>query len=184
MIPPPMTTTRARLGKADCGGDVMAADVIARSFAAWPYGGSMGSVKSSASIIIDAPIGDVLAVIRDLPAQVHWFPGCVSSTVLDVDDAGLPTRARQVNDIKVAKDEFDLDYTHTDTSMSWQLVAPSTAQKDASGSWTLAPKGSGTEATLSISIAPAVPLPGFLVKKAIGDTLKGATKGLKGYCEN
>jgi ribosome-associated toxin RatA of RatAB toxin-antitoxin module len=143
----------------------------------------MGAVSVSSSVVIDAPLDRVLALLRDLPAQVDWFPGCLSSTVLATDDAGLPARARQVNDVKVAKDEFELDYAHTDTSMSWQLVAPSSAQKDASGSWTLAARGAATEATLALSIEPSLPLPGFLVKKALGDSAKGATKALKAYCE-
>ena len=143
----------------------------------------MGGVTTRESVVIDAPLVQVLAVIRDLPAQVEWFPGCVSSTVLETDSAGLPTRARQVNDVKVAKDEFDLDYSHGDTSMTWQLIAPSTAQRDMRGSWSLTPQGDRTQATLEISLEPALPLPGFLVKKAIGDTVKGATKGLKKYCE-
>ena len=142
------------------------------------------SVSGSESITINAPLADVLAAIRDLPAQPKWFPGCLSSQVLATDDAGLATRARQVNDVKVAKDEYELNYRHTDTGMSWKLVAPSKAQKDASGSWTLKEKGSGTEATLSLDIDPSIPLPGFLLKKTLGDTLKGATKGLKKYCES
>jgi ribosome-associated toxin RatA of RatAB toxin-antitoxin module len=144
----------------------------------------MGGVSGSESITINAPLDQVLAVVRDLPRQVEWFPGCISSQVLATGADGLPSRARQVNDVKVAKDEFELDYTHSDAAMSWTLVAPSKAQKDASGSWTLTPKGSGTEATLSLSIDPSLPLPGFLMKKTLGDTLKGATKALKKYCES
>jgi hypothetical protein len=108
----------------------------------------------------------------------------VSAEVVSADADGLPSRARQVNDVKVAKDEFEVDYAHTDTGMSWSLVAPSKAQKDASGSWRLTPKGSGTEATLTLTIDPSLPLPGFLMKKTLGDTLKGATKGLKKHCES
>ena len=133
---------------------------------------------------INAPLDDVLAVIRNIPGQVEWFPGCVSAQVLATDADGLPSRARQVNDVKVAKDEFEVDYAHTDSGMSWKLVAPSKAQKDASGSWALVSKGAGTEATLTLSIDPSLPLPGFLMKKALGDTLKGATKGLKKHCEH
>jgi len=144
----------------------------------------MGAVSGSESIVIDAPPERVLAVIRDLPGQVKWFPGCVSSQVLSTGDDGLPARARQVNDVKVAKDEFELDYTHSDSGMSWKLTAPSKAQKDASGSWTVVAKGNGAQATLSLSIDPSLPLPGFLMKKTLGDTLKGATKGLKKYCES
>ena len=133
---------------------------------------------------INAPLDEVLAVVRNIPGQVDWFPGCVSAEVLSTDAEGRPARARQVNDVKVAKDEFEVDYAHTDAGMSWKLVAPSKAQKDASGSWSLASKGSGTEATLSLTIDPSLPLPGFLMKKTLGDTLKGATKGLKRHCES
>jgi len=185
MMPPPMTTTRAREGRGESA--TARRYRLSESDPRGPgeaYRASMGAVSGSESVTIDAPLDRVLAVLRDLPGQVTWFPGCVSSDVLATDDAGLPTRARQVNDVKVAKDEFELDYTHTDTSMSWKLVAPSKAQKDASGSWALTPKGNGTQATLSLSIDSTLPLPGFLMKKAIGDTLKGATKGLKTYCES
>ena len=98
----------------------------------------MGAVSGSESVTINAPLDDVLAVIRNIPGQVEWFPGCVSAQVLATDADGLPSRARQVNDVKVAKDEFEVDYAHTDSGMSWKLVAPSKAQKDASGSWSLA----------------------------------------------
>jgi hypothetical protein len=144
----------------------------------------MGAVSGSESVTINAPLDEVLAVVRNIPGQVEWFPGCVSAQVLSTDADGLPSRARQVNDVKVAKDEFEVDYAHTDSGMSWKLVAPSKAQKDASGSWSLSAKGSGTEATLTLSIDPALPLPGFIMKKALGDTLKGATKGLKKHCEH
>ena len=133
---------------------------------------------------INVPLDQVLAVVRNIPGQVDWFPGCVSAEVLSTDAEGRPARARQVNDVKVAKDEFEVDYAHSDAGMSWKLVAPSKAQKDASGSWSLASKGSGTEATLSLTIDPSLPLPGFLMKKTLGDTLKGATKGLKKHCES
>jgi hypothetical protein len=144
----------------------------------------MGAVSGSESVTINAPLDEVLAVVRNIPGQVDWFPGCVSAQVLSTDADGLPSRARQVNDVKVAKDEFEVDYAHTDSGMSWTLVAPSKAQKDASGSWALVSKGAGTQATLTLSIDPSLPLPGFLMKKALGDTLKGATKGLKKRCEH
>ncbi|MFZ4511493.1 MAG: SRPBCC family protein [Candidatus Nanopelagicales bacterium] len=144
----------------------------------------MGAVSGSESVTINAPLDEVLAVVRNIPGQVEWFPGCVSAQVLSTDADGLPSRARQVNDVKVAKDEFEVDYAHTDSGMSWKLVAPSKAQKDASGSWALVSKGAGTQATLTLSIDPSLPLPGFLMKKALGDTLKGATKGLKKHCEH
>ena len=158
------------LGTADVGGGTT-------------YRAPMGAVSGSETVTINAPLDEVLTVIRDIPRQVDWFPGCVSAEVLSSDAEGLPARARQVNDVKVAKDEFEVDYAHDDAGMSWTLVTPSRAQRDASGSWALTPAGSGTRATLTLNIEPAIPLPGFLMKKTLGDTLKGATKGLKKHCE-
>ncbi|MFN8126050.1 MAG: SRPBCC family protein [Candidatus Nanopelagicales bacterium] len=137
------------------------------------------SVSASKSVTIDAPLDQVLATIRNVPGQTEWWPGTISAVVDTTDDNGLPTRATLVNDVKVAKDEFQLDYQHSDTGMSWTLVAPSKAQKAQTGSWELVDKGGKTEATVSLDVDSSLPLPGFVQKKVINDTLKGATEGLR-----
>ena len=124
-----------------------------------------------------------MAIIRDVASMPDWFPGCISAEVIESDDAGLPLRARQVNDVKVAKDEFEVNYVNTDDSMSWSLVEPSKAQKVNDGSWTVVAEGSGSKATLELTIDAALPIPGFMQKKVLGDTLKGATKALKSHAE-
>lgn len=198
MIPPPITTTRAREGI------VTVADATALVAPWWQlvvhrpayrpflsrgsvggaYLGVMGAVTVSASGRVAAAPDRVREALLDLPAQVEWFPGCVSSTVLETDDSGRPLQAQQVNDVKVAKDEFELAYSHSDGAMSWTLIAPSMAQKSASGSWSWRSDGDGTEVTLTLTIEPAIPLPGFVAKKVLGDTAKGAVKGLGSYVES
>ncbi|MDQ1304429.1 MAG: hypothetical protein QG671_256 [Actinomycetota bacterium] len=133
--------------------------------------------------MIDAPLADVLAIVRDIDGQSSWFPGTISSEVLESDADGLPTRAKLVNDVKVAKDEFELNYTNTDDSLSWSLAAPSKAQKEQDGSWTFAAKGGKTEATFSLTINSALPLPGFMQKRVLNDTLKNGTEALKKRAE-
>lgn len=141
------------------------------------------SVSGSKSVTIDAPLADVLAIVRDIDGQSSWFPGTISSEVLESDADGLPTRAKLVNDVKVAKDEFELNYTNTDTSLSWSLAAPSKAQKEQDGSWEFADKGGKTEATFSLTINSALPLPGFMQKRVLNDTLKNGTEALKKRAE-
>jgi uncharacterized membrane protein len=142
------------------------------------------AVSGSESVTINAPLDKVLAAIRDLPGQTAWFPGFVSAEVLETDDQGRITKARQTNDVKVAKDEFEVTFTHSDTGQTWDLVPGSSkVQKANSGSWTLADKGGKTEATMNLSIDTSLPLPGFVQKKTLKDTLKGATQGLKKFCE-
>jgi ribosome-associated toxin RatA of RatAB toxin-antitoxin module len=136
------------------------------------------AVSDSMSVTVNAPVDQVLAFLRDIDNQKNWFPGNNDSQVLERDEAGLPTKARLVNDVKVAKDEFVLDYTHTDSGFSWHLPEPTKVQKVQEGSWALADKGGRTEATMSLTIDTTLPLPGFVQKKTLKDTLKGATKAL------
>jgi hypothetical protein len=138
------------------------------------------AVSESLSVTVNAPVDQVLTFLRDIDNQKNWFPGNLASDVLERDDAGLPTRSRLINDVKVAKDEFELDYTHSDSGFSWSLVAPTKVQKAQTGSWALADKGGKTEATMSLTVDTSLPLPGFVQKKTVKDTLKGATKALAG----
>jgi hypothetical protein len=137
------------------------------------------SVTASKTVTINAPLDRVLATVRDVAGQKDWWPGTISSEVLETDAEGRPTKAALVNDVKVAKDSFELVYEHSDTGMSWSLVAPSKAQKAQTGSWALVDKGGKTEATVTLTVDSSLPLPGFVQKKVIGDTLKGATSGLQ-----
>jgi hypothetical protein len=57
-------------------------------------------------------------------------------------------------------------------------VAPTKVQKRQEGSWSLADKGGSTEATMTLTVDTSLPLPGFVQKKTVKDTLKGATSSL------
>ena len=136
------------------------------------------AVSDSMTVTVNAPADQVLAFLRDIDNQKNWFPGNTDSEVIERDENGLPTKARLVNDVKVAKDEFVLDYTHSDDGFSWHLPEATKVQKTQEGSWSLVDRGGRTEATMSLTIDTALPLPGFVQKKTLKDTLKGATKAL------
>lgn len=137
------------------------------------------AVSESMSVTVSASAADVLEFLRDIDHQQDWFPGNTASEVLDRDAEGHCSRARLVNDVKVAKDEFELDYTHTADGFSWKLVAPTKVQKRQEGSWRVVDAGAGRcEATMSLTVDTTLPLPGFVQKKTVKDTLKGATSAL------
>lgn len=136
------------------------------------------AVSNSMTVTVNAPLAQVLDFLRDLDNQHTWFPGNEVSEVLERNDSGLPTKARLVNDVKVAKDDFVLDYTHSDTGFSWRLPAPTRVQKVQEGSWSLVDRGDKTEVTMALTIDTSLPLPGFVQKKTLNDTLKGATSAL------
>ena len=136
------------------------------------------AVSDSLSVTVNAPLAQVLAFLRDIDNQKTWFPGNLVSEVLERDEDGLCIKARMVNDVKVAKDDFTLDYTHNDTGFSWHLPKPTRVQKTQDGSWVLTDRGDRTEATMTLMIDTSLPLPGFVQKKTVKDTLKGATSAL------
>lgn len=136
------------------------------------------AVSDSMSVTVNAPADQVLAFLRDIDNQHNWFPGNQASEVLERDDQGRPTKARLINDVKVAKDEFVLDYTHDDTGFSWVLPQATSVQKMQEGSWRVVDAGGKSEATMSLSLETSLPLPGFIQKKTLKDTLKGATTAL------
>jgi len=130
------------------------------------------------TVTVNAPLDEVLAFLRDIDNQKNWFPGNLASEVLERDEQGRCTRARLVNDVKVAKDEFTLEYAHTDDGFSWHLPAPTKVQKTQEGNWRVVDSGNGSQATMTLTIDTALPLPGFVQKKTLKDTLNSATSAL------
>ncbi len=136
------------------------------------------AVSGSKSVTVNAPVADVLAFLRDIGNQKNWFPGNLESEVLETNPDGTAAKARLTNDVKVAKDTFVVNYTHNDSGFSWTLGEPTKIQKDNSGSWALVDKGGKTEATMSLTIDTTLPLPGFVQKKTLKDTLSNTTSAL------
>ena len=146
----------------------------------------MGEIKVESRVRIACSASEVLAVLRDIAGQHEWWPGQYLSTPLETDPDGLVTRSRIGNDVKIAKDEFEVVYTHDSdgTGYSWVLAGPSTLQRAQAGSWQVTPVGDGSDVTLRLVVDSTLPLPGFLLKKTLQDTVNGATKGLRRRCES
>ena len=141
------------------------------------------SVTVSRSTTIAAPSEEVLEVVRDVDGQQRWWPGMVTSEVLETDEDGRTRRARIVNDVKVAKDEFELVYDHPEDGLSWELAGTSMAQRSQVGSLMLEPDGGATTATLTLTIATTLPLPKLVQRKVVADAASGALDGLRRFCE-
>jgi hypothetical protein len=62
--------------------------------------------------------------------------------------------------------------------VSWTLVS-SGQQRSQDASYTLIPEGDKTKVNFQISVDPVVPLPGFVLKRAIKGTIDTGTEGLR-----
>jgi hypothetical protein len=69
-------------------------------------------------------------------------------------------------------------YTWSGNDVTWTLVS-SGQQKSPDGKYTLVPEGDNTLVKMEITVDPNVPLPGFVLKRAVKGTIDSATKELR-----
>ena len=143
----------------------------------------MADVASS-TITIAAPPEQVLAVIADIDSYPEWTGQIKSASVLETTADGKPAQARFVMDAGVLKDEYTLAYDWNPTGVSWELVGKSTVQKSQKGSYSLAPKGDGTEVTYHLAVDIAMPMLGMFKRKAEKMIMDSALKELKKRVES
>jgi uncharacterized membrane protein len=140
--------------------------------------------QASSNITVNAPLGDVLAVIADIESYPQWTGQIKSAEVLGTDADGRPKQARFVMDAGVLKDEYVLEYDWTDTGVAWQLVGKSTVQKSQVGSYALADKGDATEVTYRLAVDISMPMLGMFKRKAEKMIMDSALKELKKRVES
>jgi hypothetical protein len=75
-------------------------------------------------------------------------------------------------------DECVVEYTWADDVVSWSLVS-STAQKRQDASYTLTPEGDKTRVKFDLTVDPKIPVPGFVMRRAIKGAMNDATDGLR-----
>lgn len=140
--------------------------------------------QASSTIMIDAPVDEVLGVIADIGSYPEWTGQIKSAEVVEAGPDGRPQQARFVMDAGVLKDEYVLEYIWSDTGVQWQLVGKSTVQKSQVGSYALASKGDSTEVTYRLAVDIAMPMLGMFKRKAEKMIMDSALKELKKRVES
>jgi len=139
---------------------------------------------ASSTITIAAPPEKVLAVIADIDSYPEWTGQIKSAQVLTTDADGRPEQAQFVMDAGVLKDDYVLQYAWGATGVSWELVGKSSVQKSQVGSYSLAPKGTGTEVTYQLAVDITMPMLGMFKRKAEKMIMDSALKELKKRVES
>ena len=108
----------------------------------------------------------------------EWSEPHQSAEILETGDDGRPSKVKMKVRTAGITDEQVVAYTWSGNEVSWTLVS-SGQQKSQDGKYTLVPKGDETLVKMEISVDPNVPLPGFVLKRAIKGTIDSATKELR-----
>ena len=136
------------------------------------------AVKDSREVVIEATPEEILDVIADVESTPTWSPQYQSAEVLDAYDDGRPRRVKIKIKAAGLIDEQIVEYSWGDNTASWTLIKAGQLKSQDAG-YTLTPQGDKTKVHFEITVDTSVPLPGFILKRAIKGGTESATDGLR-----
>ena len=136
------------------------------------------AIKESREIVIEASPEEILDVIADFETMPEWSGPHQSAEVLETGDEGRPSQVKMKVKVAGITDEQVVAYTWSGNEVSWTLVR-SAQQRSQDGSYKLTPKGEATLVKFEITVDPQVPLPGFVLKRAVKGIVDSATQELR-----
>jgi ribosome-associated toxin RatA of RatAB toxin-antitoxin module len=136
------------------------------------------ATSDSREVVIEASPEEILNVIADVESTPTWSPQYQSAEVLEAYDNGRPKRVKMKIKTAGISDEQIVDYTWAGDVVSWTLVSAGQL-KAQDASYTLTPDGDRTKVRFDITIDLSIPLPGFVLKRAMKGGVETATEGLR-----
>ncbi|HXA89825.1 MAG TPA: SRPBCC family protein [Mycobacterium sp.] len=136
------------------------------------------AIKESREIVIEASPEEILDVIADFETMPEWSGPHQSAEVLEMGDDGRPSQVKMKVKVAGITDVQVVAYTWSGDEVSWTLVS-SAQQRSQDGSYKLTPKGDDTLVKFEITADPQVPLPGFVLRRAVKGTVDSATQELR-----
>ena len=136
------------------------------------------ATSDSREVVIEASPEEILDVIADVESTPTWSPQYQSAEVLEAYDNGRPKRVKMKIKTAGISDEQVVDYTWAGDVVSWTLVSAGQL-KAQDASYTLTADGDKTKVTFDITVDLAIPLPGFVLKRAMKGGVETATEGLR-----
>jgi ribosome-associated toxin RatA of RatAB toxin-antitoxin module len=136
------------------------------------------ATSDSREVVIDATPEEILDVIADVETMPEWSSQQQSVEIVEGGDDGRPRRVKMKVKSAGISDEQVVDYTWTDDGASWTLVSAGQL-KSQDAKYTLTPEGDKTRVKFELSIDPSMPIPGFILKRAIKGAMETSTDGLR-----
>jgi ribosome-associated toxin RatA of RatAB toxin-antitoxin module len=136
------------------------------------------ATSDSREVVIEASPEEILDVIADVEAAPEWSSQHQGAEVLDTDENGRPGRVKLKLKTMGITDEQVVQYSWSDNGAGWTLVS-SSQLKAQEAKYTLTPDGDKTRVRFEITVDPSVPIPGFVLKRAMKGGVESATDGLR-----
>jgi hypothetical protein len=136
------------------------------------------AIKETREVVIEASPEEILDVVADFESMPEWSSAHQSAEILERNADGRPTKVKMKVKAAGITDDQVIAYTWGDNVVSWSLIS-SGQQRSQDASYTLVPDGDATLVKFQLSVDPVVPVPGFILKRAIKGTVDSGTDGLR-----
>jgi len=138
------------------------------------------SEKSTATVLIDAPLADVQEALFAVGAYPEWLSSVKKSEVLESDTSGRVLKAKLSIDAGMMKDRVTLDYDWSGAPLSLSFSmdeADLLTQMD--GTYTLKSIDEDTtQVTYELTVAVSLPVPSMMITKGQQQIIDAALKEL------
>jgi hypothetical protein len=137
--------------------------------------------RTEGTIEIEATPQEILAVILDFESYPEWVDGIRSAEVTHRDDLGRGTAVAFEFSAMGLSARYTLAYEYPagDAGVGWTTTEASGAVRDIEGEYVLEALNGDTEVTYRLAVEVAVPVPGFLKRRADRQAIATALQGLK-----
>ncbi|MDT5072055.1 MAG: hypothetical protein QOH82_1375 [Mycobacterium sp.] len=140
------------------------------------------ATSDSREVVIEATPAEILDVIADVEATPDWSPQYQKAVIRERYPDGRPKQVEMTVKAAGLTDKMVIEYTWTDSSVSWTLVSSGQLKAQDAG-YTLTPlgdtDGEKTRVKFDMSIDLSIPMPGFLLKRTLKGGMETATDGLR-----
>ena len=138
------------------------------------------SEKSTATVLIDAPLADVQEALFSVGAYPEWLSSVKKSEVLESDTSGRVLKAKLSIDAGMMKDRVTLDYDWSGAPLSLSFSmdeADLLTQMD--GTYILKSIDEDTtQVTYELTVAVSLPVPSRMITKGQQQIIDAALKEL------
>lgn len=139
---------------------------------------------SRSTIVIEAPISQVSAVLLDLEKYPEWSDSITKVKVTERDEAGRVTGAVMSISAGALKDDVSLTYNWdgAPARLEFELEDANMLTK-MDGAYILKDLGDETEVTYELSVGVSMPIPPMMITKQEKSTIDQSLAQLKEHCE-
>jgi uncharacterized membrane protein len=143
----------------------------------------MAVKRGTQSTEVEAPIEVCFATIIDYETFPSWQRAVKAVEVIERDEEGRGELVSFEVDLGVRRLEYRLLYHYEPPVRVWWDFVSGDFARDIDGDFRFEPAGAGTRATYSISLRPAVPVPGFVARRLEREMMKRSVEDLRREAE-